>query len=182
MKQEASGHLFLKGWQHLALFGGAQWQAKRQWTQTGTEEMLSEHQETLKVFLWEWSSTSTGCPEFPSWGTVKGSMCVVLDNLLCEVLLEQEGWTRCEVPSQLNYYVWLLWPSLFLGLCKRTVLFESIFWLESKSSFVTCQKIIQNWIFLFILIPDYGNLLSAYAGWIRLLQVHSVFLLHEDLL
>lgn len=51
-------------------------------------------------------------------------MYIILDNLLCAVLLEQEGWTRCEVPSQVNYYVvlWLSWPSLLLWLCKRTVL------------------------------------------------------------
>ena len=44
------------------LFSGAQWQEKRQWAQTGTQEVLSEHQEKI-LLLCSWCKTVTGCPE-----------------------------------------------------------------------------------------------------------------------
>ena len=43
-----------------ALFSGAQWQDKRQWAHTETQQVPSEHQETL--LLWQWSNIGTDCP------------------------------------------------------------------------------------------------------------------------
>lgn len=44
-----------------ALSSGTQWQGQRHWAQTGTQEVLSEYQETL--FYWDGTSAGTDCPE-----------------------------------------------------------------------------------------------------------------------
>lgn len=44
-----------------ALSSGAQWQDKRQWAQTRTQKVHSEHQKAF-FLLWEWPSTGADCP------------------------------------------------------------------------------------------------------------------------
>ena len=46
-----------------AIFSGAQGQDERQWAQTGTLEVPSEHQEELPSLLYRCWSIGTGCPE-----------------------------------------------------------------------------------------------------------------------
>lgn len=61
-KRHAYAYKYLKGeWSHT-IFSGAQCEGKRQWPQTGTQKVPSEHQEALLLLCWCWS-TATSWPE-----------------------------------------------------------------------------------------------------------------------
>ena len=91
--------------QSQALFSDAQWQDKRQWAQTETQKVASEHQETL--FYCEGDRALAQIAKRGhgvSMGIFKSCLGMVLHSVLSVALLEQRGWTRLppEAPSNLN--------------------------------------------------------------------------------
>jgi len=82
--------------QSQALFSGAKWQDQRQWPQTETQEVASEHQKhffsTVRMTK-HLQRLPREVADSPSLAIFRNRLNMPLDNLLQVVLHEQRGWT-----------------------------------------------------------------------------------------